>query len=187
MNVLKIAFKKQSLKSALIFASLVSVFTILFYFFWPFPVTSWTIGGTTFQFRDDLKAAASVPVSPSCETVYDIFNSGAVGNMTIHFKSDKSDYSIFGVETFELTYKISTFNLINQRNIGINVSEWASNDSEPVGTPTHPKIYLVGPASAKENVVEFNNKFVMRISGRNIQEMDRATIRAMMCLLGIKL
>lgn len=180
---MRIVIKKRKLKYTLIFILFILLITLVIFFF--SPVYEWNYKGYMFEFRDNLKDADKVFVEPSCQTIYDTFNNIYVRNITIYFKNDEEDFGYFQLEVIELSYKLTLYYKINKKNIFVDAAKW-NLEEQPLGSPLHPRFYLIGPSSADRNSVELKN-FTVIISGRNLQELDRATVKTMMCIFGIKI
>lgn len=186
---MKVELKKKRIKQAAIFTTLVLIFAAVFYFWNPFPTNEWTYKGQKFSFRENIKEANNVPVSPNCQAIFNSFNNPYINNLTIYFKNDPQDFDLFRVEVIELSYKITAYSIIGTKSlqfdkISVASAQWNLTDY-PKGSPAHPRIYLIGPTSATENSVKMEN-FSITVQGRNLKELDLATIKTMMCIFGIK-
>lgn len=188
---MKVEISRRRIRQAGIFLSLVFVFAVVFYFLNPSPVNEWNYHGVKFVFRDDLKLAKNVPTSPDCQSIFAHFNTPYVTNVTLYFKNDTQDFDLFNPEIFELSYKITAYSMVNTDKkivfdkISVSSEQWNLADY-PKGSPSHPRIYLIGPTSAKNNSVEMEN-FSVTVQGRNLKELDLATIKTMMCIFGINI
>ncbi len=189
---MQLKISKNKIKNASIFIGLTVIVGAILYYFNPLPVYEWTYEGERFVFREDLKAANNVVVSPDCKTIYNTFNNPYISNVTVYFKNDPVDFDYFQVEAVELRYKITRYSsidtpekLIWYDRIYTSAAQW-NLEEYPIGSPSHPRIYLIGPTSAKENSVRMDN-FTVVVQGRTLKELDYATIKAMMCIFGTKI
>lgn len=72
------------------------------------PVKSINYHNQVYVFRDDVRKANKVPVYPNEDFVHDLFWNRRIKNITIMFKPmDSKTNARYGLEAFELTYKLS--------------------------------------------------------------------------------
>lgn len=183
----KFVMKKSTLITAAVFVAITVSVAGVFYIFdidlFSKP-DQWRYQGTFFNFRTNIADSNVVSVTPSCESVFNTFNSIYLNNITIYFKDDPADYSFFTVENVELRDKMARYYLLSGADVFIDTRQWTL-DAYPKGSPAHPRIYLIGPTSATSNSIELIDNTVV-VSGRTLQELDLATIKAMVCIFGIR-
>ena len=160
-------------------------------FFAPKPITSWDYGGRVLHFRADLREADKVPVYPGEMQVYLDTMHPLAKNVTIVYK-DTGDDEYYSVEAFEITYKmkIAYMNLVGT-DIEGKTSKVPTFNAEAVdqyanlpGKIQNPIIALVHPVYANETAVR-NEGHVTYISGETFEQLDLATVKFLMIVLGI--
>lgn len=182
---MKVSVSKKKLTQIIVFSVLLVIFSSLFYLFWDFsPRNEWLHKGTIFDFRTNLFEANAVEIQPSCESLFIAYHNIYIRNLTIYFPKDVIDLQLYQLEAVELSLKLNTYNIINGQNIFIDAAQWNVPDGDPIGSIYHPRIYLIGPDLAEKNSVEFFD-YTITISGRNLEEFDKATVKTMICLFGI--
>lgn len=186
----------QNLKTLSTFLLVATAFAVLVYGAWAIyttyfePVTSWDYKGVTFSFRSDLRDAVKwLPLDDQvCGTIRSDFNSVHLQNVTLYVKNDEFDTALLTVEAVQFTSQLAPYYRADPPvpyEVGIKGATW-NLEADPLGSPTHPRVYFIGPTSARELSVTFEN-YVLKIQGRSVAELDLATSRALMCVLGIEL
>lgn len=162
-------------------------------FFAPKPIMSWDYNGRVLHFRADLREADRVPVYPGEMQVYLDTMHPLAKNVTIVYKDTGND-EYYSVEAFEITYKmkIAYMNLVGT-DIEGKTSKVPTFNAEAVdqyanlpGKIQNPIIALVHPVYANETAVR-NEGHVTYISGETFEQLDLATVKFLMIVLGIEL
>jgi len=175
-------------------AVLVIIVGLLFYyiFFFPKPIKTWDYRGMTLTFRTDLRKADKVPVYPGETEIYLDTMHPLVKNVTIAFK-DVGEYGYYATEAFEITYKMKLAYIHLVGSESGSAAETPTFNVEVVeeyanlpGKIQNPIIALVHPAYANETAVR-NEGHVTYISGKSYEELDLATTKFLMIVLGIEL
>lgn len=177
---------------------LIAVFTVvvvsalIYTYYAPKPLTTWEWRGLTLTFRSDLLKAKDVPTYPGETQIYLDTMHPLVKNVTIAFK-DAGEYGLYATEAFEITYKmkLAYMNLVGSEEGG--TSEVPEFNVMPVeeyanlpGKIQNPIIAIVHPKFANETAVR-NEGHVTFISGKTQEELDLATTKFLMIVLGIEL
>ncbi len=191
MAKIKIKLSKKILIFIVVLVVIVSSF-FYYEFFVPKPINTWNYKGLVLTFRADLREANKVPVYPGETQVYLDTMHPLVKNVTIAYK-DAGEYGYYAIEAFEITYKMklaymslvgseegSTFEVPT-----FNV-ETVEQYAHLPGKIQNPIIALVHPIYANETAVR-NEGHVTYISGKTYEELDLATIKFLMIVLGIEL
>jgi hypothetical protein len=186
----KLALKKSTVRFVTIFVAVAAVSGFLFYFFSPEifkyrpQPNEWVHdSGLVFAFRQNLADARAVQVdSTQCNNMFGAFNNAYTTNVTIYAKNDPSDFSLHNLEITEITTKMVAYYAAEDKRLGFKSDIWNLEDS-PLGSPVHPRIYLIGPTSAQNTSVSFQDSVVF-VSGTSVANMDLAAMRAMMCMFG---
>jgi hypothetical protein len=158
----------------------------------PKPLTSCTYRGETFFFRADLREADKVPVYPGESELYRDTMHPLVDNVTIAYK-DVGEAGYYAIEAFEITHKmkIAYLHLLgsesgaSRETPGFNV-EVVDQYAYLPGKIQNPIIALVHPIYANETAVR-NEGHVTYISGKTFEELDLATVKFLMVVLGLDL
>ena len=191
MAKIKIKLSKNIL---IIAAILVIIVSSIFYsmFFVPRPLKTWNYKGLVLTFRSDLREANKVPVYPGETQVYLDTMHPLVKNVTIAYK-DVGEYGYYATEAFEITYKmrLAYMNLVgSEEGSTFQVPPFDVESVEQYahlpGKIQNPIIALVHPIYANETAVR-NEGHVTYISGETCDELDLATTKFLMIVLGIEL
>ena len=182
-------------KNILIFiVALVIILGSIFYylFFLPKPLKTWNYKGLMLTFRSDLRESNKVPVYPGETQVYLDTMHPLVKNVTIAYK-DVGEYGYYATEAFEITYKmrLAYMNLVgSEEGSTFKVPPFDVEVVEQYaylpGKIQNPIIALVHPVYANETAVR-NEGHVTYISGKTYEELDLATTKFLMIVLGIEL
>jgi hypothetical protein len=186
---------KLSKRNVTFVVTLLAIAGFLFYyvFFYPKPIKAWNYRGQVLNFRSDLREADKVPVYPGENQVYLDTMHTLVDNVTIVYK-DVGEYGYYAAEAFEITYKmkIAYTNLVGT-DIEGKTSDVPTFNAETVDQYAHlpgkiqnPIIALVHPIYANETAVR-NEGHVTYISGETFDDLDLATAKFLMIVLGIDL
>jgi len=189
---IKIKLSKRNVTSVV---ALLAIAGFLFYyaFFYPKPIKTWNYRGQILNFRSDLRKADKVPVYPGETQVYLDTMHALVDNVTIAYK-DVGEYGFYATQAFEITYKmkLAYINLVGSGIEGVE-SETPTFNVEIVeqyanlpGKIQNPIIALVHPIYANETAVR-NEGHVTYISGETFDDLDLATTKFLMIVLGIDL
>ncbi len=186
---------KLSKRNVTLVVALLAITGFLFYyvFFYPKPIKTWNYGGMVLNFRSDLRKADKVPVYPGETQVYLDTMHTLVDNVTIVYK-DVGEYGYYATEAFEITYKmkIAYTNLLGTDiegktpNIPTFNAEAVDQYAYLPGKIQNPIIALVHPIYANETAVR-NEGHVTYISGETFDDLDLATTKFLMVVLGIDL
>lgn len=188
----KLKIKKKHLKYIFAFVIITAISSTLFYFFLPEILrykpqpNEWIHpSGFIFAFRQDLAQADQIFITDrDCNNINTAFNGFYVRNVTIYAKNDESDFALHNLEITEIALKLTNYYRLEGQNVGMRSDIWKLDDP-PLGSPPHPRIYLIGPASATNTSISFSDNVVF-ISGRTQNELDLAVIKSMMCTFGIR-
>jgi len=193
MTKVKIKLSKNIVRLA---AVLVIIVGLLFYyiFFFPKPIKTWDYRGMTLTFRTDLRKADKVPVYPGETEVYLDTMHPLAKNVTIAFKdAGEGEYGYYATEAFEITYKMKLAYIHLVGSEEGSTSKVPNFDVEAVkeyanlpGKIQNPIIALVHPIYANETAVR-NEGHVTYISGKSYEDLDLATTKFLMIVLGIEL
>jgi hypothetical protein len=157
---------------------------VTYQLFIPKPVTSVQYDSFILNFRQDLNEAKKVPVRPSEDVLYRDLMNGLVENVTIVFEPVNGGDSLYGVEAFEIAYKLKLGYLVRGINPGFNAINVTSYENLP-GKIQNPIIALVHPAYANETSVSIDGH-VVTIKGKTAKDLDLATEKFLMVTLGIE-
>lgn len=193
MAKVKIKFSKN----IVIFTAVLVIMagSIFYYmFFAPKPIKTWDYRGIPLTFRVDLRKADKVPVYPGETQVYLDTMHPLVKNVTIAFKdAGEGEYGYYATEAFEITYKMKLAYIYLVGSEEGSTSKAPNFNVEAVrqyaylpGKIQNPIIALVHPIYANETAVR-NEGHVTYISGRTYEELDLATAKFLMVVLGIEL
>lgn len=188
----KFKIKKSQLKYIFVFLVIAVISATLLYFFLPEILkykpkpNEWVhSSGFIFAFRQDLVQADQIFVTDAdCNNINTAFNGFWVQNVTIYAKNDESDFALHNLEITEIAIKLTNYYRLERQKVGIHSNIWKIDDP-PIGSPSHPRIYLIGPASATNSSISFSNNVVF-VSGVTQNDFDLAVIKSMMCAFGIK-
>lgn len=149
------------------------------------PIRKINYHGVPMEFREDLKLAKKISVIPNEESVKRIFWSDSIDRVTIAVLNTTNETSLIGVEAYEITFKLSTFYTLMNARTEIKGKE-VSFVSEVRGNSTNPVIYIIPPVIANETLVKVEN-YTVYISGKTLKDLDLATIKFLMIVLGINI
>jgi len=195
MAKVKLKVTKTRIMLLVTLAAIVALIYLL-NMYWPKPITTWNYNGNMLTFRDDLREAQKVKVSPDDATISNVFASIAVRNITIVY-TESQDMGYITVEAGELTYKLLTayleagFSRYNKTMsfipMGfIEISSGMVDSYENLrGTADNPLIALVPPSAADETSVKLKDH-VIYVEGKTLKDFDLATIKLLMIVMDIK-
>lgn len=191
MTKIKIKLSKKILIFIVVLVVIVGSF-FYYEFFVPKPINTWNYKGKILTFRADLRKADKVPVYPGEMQIYLDTMHPLVKNVTIAYK-DAGEYGYYATEAFEITYKmkLAYMSLVGSEEGStfevppFNV-ETVEQYAHLPGKIQNPIIALVHPIYANETAVR-NEGHVTYISGKTYDELDLATIKFLMIVLGIEL
>lgn len=136
------------------------------------------------EFRADLKLAKNIKVYPSESIIRDIFWNNSLRRITIAVLNSTNETHYIGVEAYEIAFKLGLFYTLKGYFVEIKGQE-VNNVSELKGNITHPIIYIIPPVlSNNETIVKVEN-FTVLIAGKDLRDLDLATIKFLMIVLGI--
>ncbi|MFH1623193.1 MAG: hypothetical protein ABIA12_01595, partial [Candidatus Aenigmatarchaeota archaeon] len=160
------------------------------------PITVIDYKGYEIGFRADLRQAAKVPAYPGESEIYRDIMHQLAKNVTIVFKDAGEEgnpyYVVDGIELvskMRLAYMLAfgmqteTGELVPGDVPTFDAREVSSYENLP-GKIQNPIIAIVHPMYANETSVR-NEGHVTFISGRNLKELDLATTKFLMIVLGI--
>jgi len=161
------------------------------------PIRTWVYKGQTVAFRADLRQAAKVPVYPGDVQIYRDIMNPLVENVTIAFKdAGEEGNPYYMLQEFELVPRMK---LAYMYMLGTQTPEGEFQPSPttpnfnaiPIdsyanlpGKIQNPIIAIVHPMFANETSVRMEGH-VTYISGKTPEELDLATARFLMIVLGI--
>jgi hypothetical protein len=142
------------------------------------PVKHVNYKGQTLYFRDDIKEASKVEVYPNEQTVYNLFWDNSIENINIIFKPLEKGSGYYMLESFELTYKLTTIYALN----GMK-KEFDALYVESYGNITSSdnvlKIVLVHPQLTNKTLVEAKDNIIF-IHAKDYRDFDLATIKTIL-------
>lgn len=153
----------------------------------PFAVTCVDYRGITFNFRTNLKDAQKIPIFPNESSVNSEFSNDKIKNITIAYKQSKSEIPIVTVEAVEISNKLKLFYLSDSNktaDVLFNVLELDSFENIS-GSFENPIIVIKSPSQSSKNQVSLSNHVAV-IEGRSLAELDLATVKFIMAVLGLK-
>ena len=159
-------------------------------YFYPAPgkkMDSINFGGVILSFRQDIREAGSVPISPSEDVIMRSLASLNVKNISFAFKdAGDSDNPIYIVEESEIIQKLFVLYKLAGHEVGYN--SILVNDSYETlnGSVENPVIALIHPKFAKTTQVKFINN-VIYVEGTDIKNFDLATMRMILLALDVKI
>ncbi|MEM0333596.1 MAG: hypothetical protein QXX30_04035 [Candidatus Aenigmatarchaeota archaeon] len=136
------------------------------------------------EFREDLRLAKNIGVYPNEEIIREIFWNQELNRITIAVLNTTNETHYIGVEAYEITFKLTSFYTLNGLSVEIKGKE-VSDILELKGNYTNPVIYIIPPVIANEALVRIEN-YTVFISGKSLKELDLATIRFIITVLGIR-
>jgi hypothetical protein len=159
------------------------------------PITSIIYDGQLINFRADLREADKVPVYPGETQVYLDTIHPLVDDVTIAFKdAGEEDNPLYMVEVIEIVTKmtpayrkmLSNYNVTSEE----DMPEFNATPVEQYawlpGKIQNPIIAVVHPKYANETAVR-NEGHVTYISGTTKENLDLATVKFLMIVLGIEM
>ena len=172
------------MKKTLYVLAIILLTSLLVYLYQKFKPTEYVnYKGQTFYFRDDIKEASKVEIYPDEKTVHDLFWNTNFTNITIIFKPLEKGSSYYMLESFELTYKLSTIyalNGISREFEGLSVD----NYDEIINSDNELKIILVHPKLTDKTLVEAKDNLIF-IYAKDYRDFDLATIKTILVAIGI--
>ncbi|MEM4511662.1 MAG: hypothetical protein QXI09_00440 [Candidatus Aenigmatarchaeota archaeon] len=180
--------KKIILISVLIFALFIIDFCLPQIYSWYKslqPVTKIVYFNIPMEFRADLRLAKNIEVYPNEEIIKDVFWNKNLNRITIAILNTTNETHYIGVEAYEITFKLVSFYTLNGLSVEVKGKE-VSDILELKGNSTNPVIYIIPPAIANETLVRLEN-YTVFISGRSLRELDLATTKFIMTVLGIRI
>ena len=165
--------------AVIIFASILIYKKLEYYFL---PVTKVNYYGILLTFRSDLKQAKLTPVYPS-DQYFGIFRNPNIRNIYICFRNTTNN-SLVAVEAYEITYKLKTFYNLARVPVeiqGKNVTYYG----QIKGNSTSLVIYIIPPVDANGTYVNITN-YTVYVSGTSVKNLDYATEKLLIGVLGIK-
>lgn len=201
MSKIKIKIERKVFSSVLLIAvlSLVIVGLVVLYMRMApepdKPITSIVYNGQLINFRADLREADKVPVYPGETQIYLDTIHPLVDDVTIAFKdAGEKDNPLYIVEEMEIVIKMTAAYRRMLSNYEVSSEEdMPGFDSMPVeqyawlpGKIQNPIIALVHPKYANETAVR-NEGHVTYISGTTKDNLDLATVKFLMIVLGIEM
>ncbi|MGC8993516.1 MAG: hypothetical protein ACP5JK_01955 [Candidatus Aenigmatarchaeota archaeon] len=179
-------------KKRIIIFSIAAILLTLLYVSFPYiqewykssqPLTEINYFGVPMKFREDIRLAKNIPVYPNDDYIKSIFRNKDLKGITISILNTTNQTNIIGVEAVEITFKLSTFYNLAGLPIAIKGKE-VSSFFQIQGNKTNPVIVIIPPIAANETVVRAENYTVI-ISGKNLKDLDLATIKFITIVLGI--
>jgi len=191
----KINFKKIILIVFIIFL----LFLVYYLYDYFKPVKVIYHAGQKYEFREDVNEAYKVPVYPNEKWIHDLFWDIEIGNISILFKPmDSKTNAYYGLEAFELTYKLTTMYktipyTVARRDSQLQPVFLSKNfNAQPIETYENItrednvlKIILVPPEIANETYVRAGGNKVF-IYGKDFRDFDLATIRTILVAMNYK-
>lgn len=169
-------------KSWILFLSLLVVFVLAVYFFYPREIKSYELDGITLNFRADLRRAQWVEASVE-HSLDEIFLSSELRNITLVFV-DSPQNALVAVQAFEIASKLSLAYRLYGYEVTINATQLRSYENLR-GNSSHVLIALIPPYFAEQTRV-LEKDFVVRVEATSLQEFDLATVKFLMLALGIE-
>jgi hypothetical protein len=181
--------KRRVLFLFLLVLGIVSLYYINIYFQ---PVTKVSFGEVVLEFREDLKEAKKIPITPDESSFNKEFINPSVEKVTVIFKpAEDGTESFYSVEVFEIVNKLyygyRSINHIPKFETA-NVTSYESISAEAI----NPLIVLIHPKYGNETSVKLNSH-VAFISAKNdanlgvaLRNFDLATEKFIISTLGIK-
>ncbi len=147
------------------------------------PLKRITYMGVPMEFREDIRLAKNIEVYPDESFIKSIFWGRELKEITIGVLNYTNETNLIGVEAVEITFKLSSFYTLMNMKVSIKGKEIGSIE-EIRGNSTHPAIVIVPPSIANETAVRLED-YKLIISGKSIKELDLATIKFILLVLGI--
>jgi len=147
------------------------------------PLTEINYFGMPMKFREDIRLARDIAVYPNETYIKSIFRNKGIERVTIGILNYTNETNVIGVESVEITFKLSTFYSLVPMKVAIKGKEIGSL-YEIEGNATNPLIIIIPPSIANETSVKAEN-YTVFISGKSLKELDLATIKFITVVLGI--
>lgn len=160
------------------------VYGIVWFMFQSAPVSTIYYKGIAMTFRQDVKQAEKVKVTPSEQTLGLQFWDYKNKNIKFLFKPENKSNGLYRVEVFELTYKLSQMYmtlkpLIIEKNFSAEPIESYDNITKEEGTL---KVVLIPPGMTNETAVRVTGNGVF-IQGKDEKDFDLAVIKTILSSL----
>ena len=189
---IRIRIKSKSVKAIILVAILLAV--VLYFVINHFdsiqklyvesrPIFEIKYHGIPMKFREDIRLAKNIEVYPNETYLKSIFRNKEIRGVTIGILNYTNQTNIIGVESVEITFKLSSFYSLASIPVIIKGKEIGSL-SEISGNSTNPVIIIIPPSIANETLVRVEN-YTVFISGKSLKELDLATIKFIALVLGI--
>ena len=159
-------------------------------YFYPRPqakMDTINFGGVILTFRQDIREAKGVQVSPSEDVITRSLASYNVKNISFAFKdAGEADNPLYIVEEGEIIQKLFVLYKLANHEVGYN--SILVNDSYQTlnGSVENPVIAFIHPKFAKDTQVKFVNN-VIYVEGTDAKNLDLATVRLLMLALDVKI
>jgi hypothetical protein len=145
------------------------------------PITRYNYKGSTFVFRTDLRKANKLTVQPNETSITDLLWVPDISKITIVYKNS-TDVNLVTLEAIEITYKLKLGYVMANFPVEIDAQEVQSFDSLPTDRPF---IAIVPPSLADETAIKLQDNVIF-VEGKNLKELDLATVKFLIVALGIK-
>jgi len=136
------------------------------------------------EFREDLRLAKNIQVYPNESYLKQVFWRRDIERISLAILNSTNQTNLIGVEAYEITFKLTAFYSLNKVPIEIKGKE-VSNIYELKGNSTNPVIIIIPPSLANETLVRAEN-YTVYISGKSLKDLDLATVKFLMVILGIE-
>lgn len=176
----KLTLTKNQLIILFIFLLLVTSLSIIYSFLKP--QYSIFFYDTKLLFRANIKEARKIPISPQEKEFRRLFLNPTLEKISIVFVNSQEN-SYVAVEMFEIAYKLRYGFLKIGRDIKIdsyNVSSYQGLK----GSENHILVAIIPPIFSEKTEVKLED-YVVYIQGKSFKELDLATIKFILTVLGI--
>lgn len=146
------------------------------------PITQYKFQGADLSFRDDLRLAQNISISPDEESILNTIWGENIQYITIVYMNT-SDSQFTGINAFEIAFKLNV--AYRQFNWFVNFDTLEVESFENLtGNPENLLVVLIPPSLANKTQVELKDD-VAYIQGTTQKEFDLATIKFIMSALNI--
>jgi len=136
------------------------------------------------EFREDLRLAKNIQVYPNESYLKQVFWRRDIERISLAILNSTNQTNLIGVEAYGITFKLTAFYSLNKLSPEVKGKE-VSSIYELKGNSTNPVIIIIPPSLANETLVRAEN-YTVYISGKSLKELDLATVKFLMVILGIE-